>query len=186
MSEDKDFVVSPIQHKAETPLSQTDVFAIIQKLGLTALFRTVAYEDATPEETEFNPDVQMIYRHNLGLKFLRDNRLPATVEDLKSRTEYLFETVKVGKKDYKAGEYIVLIPQPIWNGNDIQGNLIIAKVLEDFTFDGTEDLNSGSEEDFLIAIRPLVEEGKLEIHPEPGLRMFNSYSRWTFESRYKK
>lgn len=185
MSETPDMSVSPLEKHKETPLQPTDVFDIVRKCGLTEEFKKSCYEDATPVELDFNPDVVTVYRHDLGLKFLRGRNLPTTVEDLKDRTETLFETMIAGRKDYKAGEMIVLFPNPVYSGSDLKGNMMIAVVKEDFVFDSEVDLNCGGEEDFVIAMRPYVEAGQIELVTNPGLRVYSPYERWTFLERFK-
>ncbi|BEG72533.1 hypothetical protein [Pseudomonas phage PA1C] len=185
MSQEIDLTVSPLEPRKETPLQPTDVFDIVRKCGLTEDFKRLCYEDATPEELDFNPDVVTVYRHDLGLKFLRGKNLPTTLEDLKDRTEVLFETMTAGKIDYKAGEMIVLFPRPVYSGSDLKNNMVIAIVKEDFKFESDVDLNCGGEENFEIAMRPYVEGGQLELVTNPGLRVYSAYERWTFLERFK-
>lgn len=186
MSEETELQVSPLAKRKETPLTPKDVYDIVRECGLVAEFKLKCYEDATPEEHDFNPDVATVYRHHLGLKFLRDHNLPTTVEDLADRTEHVFYDIVAGRLSYKAGETIVIFRQAIYSTSDLKDSMLVALVKKDFDFAADVDLNSGAEEDIRIALRPYVEAGQLELIDNPGYRVYTSSPTWTFLERFKK
>ncbi|AEH03716.1 hypothetical protein AVT69_gp291 [Pseudomonas phage PhiPA3] len=175
-----------VTERTETPLSPAQVYDIARAIPLVAQrIKTECMDDVTPEEKDFNADVERKYNHDKGLKLLESMGIPSTVEGVAEKTDWYFQAELIGPVRYKKGEYIVLYPQVGYSPQDVTQGTLIAEVLTDIEFPSDVDLKSSFGENLEYALRPYVDAGQLRLIKPTGARMYTSYSKWSFEDKFK-
>lgn len=169
-----------------TTIKPTDVYTIVKACGLETQFKERCYDLPVSEDPESISEQGPVYNHSAAINFLKEHRLPTTVEELKEEVIYNFETVIAGKLKYTKGELFIIYPEPIYASGDVNtGKVIIAEALIDFEFPSDIKLQSNRIDDITIALRPYTETGMIKLHTDPGFRMYHSKIEWAFAQRFK-